>query len=87
MKATPVEANRTLTCLSAVFGYADRAELVPTGFNPTRHVERYAETGKRRALSTEELQALCSSSMRGGARTVSRPEIWRCSRILGWGKS
>ena len=29
LKETPVEANRTLTALSAVFGYADRAELVP----------------------------------------------------------
>jgi len=58
MKATPVEANRTLTALSAVFGYADMREIVPPGFNPCRHVERYAETGRRRALTAEELTAL-----------------------------
>jgi len=58
MKDTPVEANRTLTALSAVFGWADRAELVPVGFNPARHVERYAENGRRRALTREELTAL-----------------------------
>ena len=58
MKETPVEANRTLTALSAVFGYADRAELVPAHFNPCRHVERFAEKGERRALSLDELQAL-----------------------------
>ena len=58
MSKTPVEANRTLTALSAVFGWADRAELIPAGFNPCRHVERYAETGTRRAFTTEELIAL-----------------------------
>jgi len=58
LKETPVEANRTLTALSAVFGWADRAELVPPGTNPVRYVERYAEKGERRALTTEELAAL-----------------------------
>lgn len=58
MKKTPVEANRTLTALSAVFGWADRAELVPPGTNPVRYVERYAEKGERRALTSEELAAL-----------------------------
>ena len=58
MSKTPVEANRTLTALSAVFGWADRAERVPAGFNPCRHIERYAETGTRRALTEDELTAL-----------------------------
>lgn len=58
LKETPVEANRTLTALSAVFGWADRAELVPPGTNPVRYVERYAEKGERRALTSEELAAL-----------------------------
>ncbi len=58
MSKTPVEANRTLTAFSAVFGWADRAEVVPAGFNPCRHVERYAETGTRRALTADELAAL-----------------------------
>lgn len=58
MKATPVEANRTLSAFSAVFGWADRNELVPAGMNPTRHVERFAETGNRRAFTPEEVTAL-----------------------------
>lgn len=58
MKETPIEANRTLTALSAVLGFADRKELVPAHFNPCRHVERFAETGTRRALTDTELKAL-----------------------------
>lgn len=58
MRDTPVEANRTLVAFSAVFGYADRLEIVPPHFNPCRHVERYREAGRRRALTVEELQAL-----------------------------
>ncbi len=58
LKNTPVEANRTLTALSAVFGFADHMELVPALFNPCRHVERFQEKGERRALTMEELAAL-----------------------------
>lgn len=58
MKDTPVEANRTLTAFSAVFGWADRAQLIPSGTNPTRYVERFAETGRRRAFTSDELAAL-----------------------------
>lgn len=32
--------------------------MIPTGTNPTRHVERFVETGIRRAFTTAELQAL-----------------------------
>ena len=58
MSKTPVEANRALTAFAAVFGWADRTELTPAGFNPCRHVARYAETGTRRALTDDELTAL-----------------------------
>ena len=58
LSGTPVEANRMLGALSACFGWADRAELVPAGTNPTKYVERYEETGERRALSPDELEAL-----------------------------
>ena len=58
MHATPVAANRMLSALSAVYGWADRAELVPPGVNPTRYVERYAEMGMRRAFTGDELAAL-----------------------------
>jgi integrase len=58
MQRTPVEANRTLSVFSAVFGWADRAEQIPAGHNPCRYVEKYAETGERRALTASELSAL-----------------------------
>jgi integrase len=58
LKDTPIEANRTLTALSAVFGYADRIGLVSAHFNPCRHVTRFEENGERRALTAEELEAL-----------------------------
>lgn len=53
-----VEGNRTLTALSAVFGFVDLEGIVPPRFNPTRHVTRNEESGERRALTTVELEAL-----------------------------
>ncbi len=76
LSATPCEANRTLGAFSACFGWADRAELVPPGTNPTRYVERYEETGERRALTPEELQALgeiLHEAEESGSVTVEEP--------------
>jgi len=58
LSETPVQANRVLTCLAAVYGWADKTELVPAGFNPCRHIEKFAETGRRRALTSDELKAM-----------------------------
>lgn len=58
MKDTPIEANRALTALSAVFGFADRMGISEAQFNPCRHVEKFEENGERRALTDEELKAL-----------------------------
>lgn len=54
----PSEGNRTLTALSAVYGFADVGDIVPAGFNPTRHVKRNEEAGERRALTPKELKEL-----------------------------
>ena len=70
MKNTPIEANRTLTALSAVFGYADRMETIPAHSNPCRHVERFEENGERRALTDGELKAL-GEAMREAEETGS----------------
>jgi len=74
MKETPGEANRTLTALSAVFGYADKMGLVKPHFNPCRHVERFEENGERRALTDEELKAL-GKAMGEAEETGSVPVI------------
>ncbi|HSL83241.1 MAG TPA: integrase family protein [Thermoanaerobaculia bacterium] len=58
MAATPVECNRTLTAVSAVFGWAVRSKHLPPGTNPTQFVERHQETGRRRALTEDEVRAL-----------------------------
>jgi len=58
MKNTPSAANRAVAALSAVYGYADRRQLVPAHFNPCRHVESFEEKGERRALTPDELAAL-----------------------------
>jgi integrase len=58
LSKTPAEANRTLTALSAVLGYADRSELASGLPNVTKSVDRYREDGTRRALTDEELRRL-----------------------------
>jgi integrase len=68
LKATPGEANRMLTALSAVYGWADRSEQVPAGTNPARNVERLKEDGERRAFTAEELRAL-GEALREAERT------------------
>lgn len=74
MADTPSEANRTLTWLSAVFGWADRAELVDAGYNPTRHVTRFKERGGRRAFSSDELEAL-GAMLTEAEQTGSVPKV------------
>lgn len=54
MRAKPNQANHTLKLLSALFSFADRLALVPSGFNPCRHVQKYKERERRRYLSREE---------------------------------
>lgn len=58
MRATPYEANRTLSLLSAMLTRAEKWGLRPRGSNPCRDVERYPETPRDRHLSYEELARL-----------------------------
>lgn len=82
LQRTPVEANRTLTALSSVFGWADREELIPAGTNPTRYVERFAETGTRRALTAAELSAL-GVALNGAEESGSEnPSVILAVRVL-----
>lgn len=54
----PIQANRALTALSAVYGYLIKRGDLPPGANPTTYVDRHRETGQRRAISGEELERL-----------------------------
>jgi integrase len=82
MKRTPVEANRTLTALSAVFGWADRTELLPGLMNPCRYVERYAEKGERRAFTADELAALGAAMDEAKERKSVHPSALLTIRLL-----
>jgi integrase len=54
----PYQANRALAVLSKMFNLAEAWGLRPDGSNPCRHVEKNAERGRERQLSTAELARL-----------------------------
>lgn len=58
LSAKPLIANRVLTVISCVYGYAARFGLVPDQFNPARGIERFREEPRARYLRSAELQRL-----------------------------
>jgi integrase len=67
----PVTANRVVATLSGVFTFAARDSIVPAGFNPTRHIDKFREEARERFLSDEELDRLGSAIRE--AETVGIP--------------
>jgi len=55
LKATPIEANRTLAVLSKLFHLAERYEWRDPGSNPCRSVPRFPELKRRRFAKPDEL--------------------------------
>jgi len=55
---TPFQANRVLAIVGSMYSFGARVGLVPEGMNPARGVERYAEEGRERYLTTEELERI-----------------------------
>ena len=53
-----VTANRILTAVSAMYGWAQAKGFGPKGHNPAFGIERYSETKKERFLSVAELDRL-----------------------------
>lgn len=51
-------ANRTLAVLSAMFSWAGKHGMVPSGHNPVKQIERFSENRKERFLSMAELSSL-----------------------------
>jgi integrase len=51
-------ANRCLQALSAVFGFAEKVDLIPIGSNPCRRVEKFREMPRKRSVTVAELQRL-----------------------------
>jgi len=54
----PVIANRAVAVVGSLYAWAGRAGLVPEGVNPAVGIEKNAETGRERFLSTDELERL-----------------------------
>jgi integrase len=55
---TPVQANRVLAMIGALYGFAARAGYVPEGYNPARGVGKFPERSHERFLTSEELSRL-----------------------------
>lgn len=68
---SPYQANRLLRILSSLYTFASKAQLVPTGFNPCRGIEKFPEEGRERYLTTKEL-ALIGEAIREG-ETIGLP--------------
>jgi len=58
-KRYPVTANRALACVSSMFTFGEKHDLLPPGHvNQTKGIEKFAETARERYLSIEELERL-----------------------------
>lgn len=60
-KKRPVTANRVVVTLSGAYGWAASAGEIPEGTNPCKGISRFAEEGRERFLTGEELQRLGAS--------------------------
>jgi hypothetical protein len=57
-KTTPYQANRLLAVMASMYSFAAERKFIPSGFNPAHGLEKYAEKGRERFLSIEELERL-----------------------------
>jgi integrase len=67
----PYQANRAVALVSAIWNWAARSEEVAFVDNPARAIERYAEAGRERYLTSEELARL-GDALREG-ETIGLP--------------
>jgi integrase len=58
LRETPVQANRVLAMIGALYGFAARAGHVPQGYNPARGIEKFPERSRERFLTSGELTTL-----------------------------
>ena len=72
-KAGPVQANRTLASLSAMFAWAMRAGLAKE--NPAALVPRNPETEKDRKLSDDELRVIWQATAGGRRLRTNRAAV------------
>ena len=58
LSESPFQANRAVAIVSAIWNWAARRDEVAFSDNPARSVERFAEDGRERFLTSEELARL-----------------------------
>ena len=51
-------ANRLLSVVSSLYGFAGKQGYIPEGYNPAKRIERYRENPRERYLSSDELARL-----------------------------
>ena len=71
LRETPVQANRVLAMVGALYGFAARAGYVPQGYNPARGIEKFPERSHERFLTSEELGRLGDALRQG--ETIGLP--------------
>ena len=71
LRTTPSAANRALAVVSSVWNWAARREEVGAGSNPCSGIERFAERGRERFLTTNELARLGAALAEG--ETIGLP--------------
>src|SRR4051812_13814921 len=87
---TPATANRALTTLSAVLGFAERRRLRPIGSNPCKLVSRLKESPKASRFSLDELRKLGTVLQEAEAAGEITPEAALAFKLLaltGWRRS
>ena len=65
MNKTPVQSNRILAMIGALYGFAAKAGYAPEGYNPTRGIEKFPERARERFLTSDELARLGDALRQG----------------------
>ena len=79
---TPTTANRAVSVVSAMLGFAERRELRPQGNNPCALIERYPEKPRDRFLSTDELARLGKALNEAERDNTAHPSAILAIRLL-----
>jgi len=83
-RSTPVRANRALLLLSKMMNFAEARGMRPDGTNPTRHVQKFKETARKRYLSGQEFACLAGAltAMEGKKKHGISPSLALLFRLL-----
>jgi len=79
MTGGPVNANKCLMLLKAMFNTAERWGLTPEGSNPCRHVQPFKEKPRERYLTPDEFQRLAEAL--AGAEREKQASPWAIAAI------